>query len=233
MATFEANPAACPSAATVGSATVHTPLLGQALVGPAFLVSYGSAQFPDVVFVLQGEGVTVELDTKSSVSATGVLTATASAIPDAPLVSFAAEFPPGEDSLFASTKTSGVARASQCGEDLVAVVRMTGQNSAVTSASPQLQIAGCEAHLAVAVVRARMRRGELSVTVRTSQSGRLSIAGGGLRGLVRSVGAGTHTLLLALTATGRSAVRGHRSIELTAQLTAGGHTVRAGRRVGL
>lgn len=60
-AVFEANPAGCPAASVVGHAMVITPLLPVPLTGPVYFVSYGGAVFPELVIVLQGYGVTVDL----------------------------------------------------------------------------------------------------------------------------------------------------------------------------
>ncbi len=141
--TFEANPASCPSASDVGSAVARTPILSAPLAGPAYLVSYGSAKFPDVVFVLQGEGVTLDVDAQSSISHKGVLTATASGIPDAPFSTFESVFPAGRYSQFTSAKSTAQPSANQCGENLQAPATLVAQNGATLKTKTKLLITGC------------------------------------------------------------------------------------------
>ena len=100
--TFEANPAACPAASAVAVATATTPLLPVGLSGPAYFVSYGGAKFPELIVVLQGDGVTVYLHGETFISKGGITSSTFPAIPDVPVGSFELRFPQGPDSALAA-----------------------------------------------------------------------------------------------------------------------------------
>jgi hypothetical protein len=141
-ATFEANPAACDEGSNIGSATVHTPVLKNPLTGPGYLVSHGNAAFPDVEFVLQGEGITLILDGQTDIKK-GITTSTFNTVPDAPVSTFEAKLPEGPHSAFASNVAQSK-KFSLCGAKLVMPTTITGQNGAVITQQTKIPVTGCK-----------------------------------------------------------------------------------------
>jgi uncharacterized repeat protein (TIGR01451 family) len=140
-ATFNANPAACPEGSVIGMATIRTPLLDNALSGPAYLVSYGNAAFPDVEFVLQGEGVTLILDGKTDIKK-GITYSRFESAPDAPFTTFETVLPAGPHSAL----TANVAENehfSLCKSHLAMPTEMTAQNGAVIKQTTKVAVTGC------------------------------------------------------------------------------------------
>jgi hypothetical protein len=109
---FASNPAGCPKEAGVGTGVVHTPVLPVPLEGPAYLVSHGGAAFPDLVLVLQGDGVTLEL-TGETVIKNGVTYSKFETAPDAPIESFELRLPQGKFSIL-GVNTVAVEGSSLC-----------------------------------------------------------------------------------------------------------------------
>jgi hypothetical protein len=99
---FEADPAACPAASRVGNATARTPILPVPLVGPAYFVSHGGAKFPELVVVLQGYGITIELHGETFISKAGITSSTFRTVPDQPVTSFELTLPQGRGSALAA-----------------------------------------------------------------------------------------------------------------------------------
>jgi uncharacterized repeat protein (TIGR01451 family) len=140
-ATFNANPASCPAGSAIGTGTATTPILAGSFTGPAYLVSHGGAAFPDLVMVLQGEGVTLDLvgsiDIKHNVTSS-----TFASVPDAPISSFQVSLPEGPHSGLAAV-VPAKAKGSLCGQSLVMPTTLTGQNGAVIKQSTKIVVTGC------------------------------------------------------------------------------------------
>jgi hypothetical protein len=142
QAVFEANPAACDAGSMIGTAIVHTPILDNPLIGPAYLVSHGGAAFPDVEFVLQGEGVTLILDGKTDIKH-GITYSRFESAPDAPFTTFETTFPAGPHSVL----TANVAERKNhdlCGERLQMPTTITGQNGDVIEQKTAIALDGCQ-----------------------------------------------------------------------------------------
>ena len=153
-AAFEANPASCPEGSVVGTATVHTPVLSKPLTGPAYLVSHGSAAFPDLEFVLQGEGITLVLDGQTNIK-TGITSSTFNTVPDAPVSSFETVLPEGPHSALA-VNVPASAKGSLCSSKLVMPTTLTGQNGAVIKQETKIAVTGCGGVKAFKATRAQL-----------------------------------------------------------------------------
>jgi hypothetical protein len=141
-AQFEANPAGCPVASNVGTATARTPVLATALTGPAYLVSHGGAAFPDLEIVLQGEGVTLILDGGTQIKKSTTYSHFET-VPDAPVSSFELKLPEGPHSVLTTAGLPFKVHGSLCHSKLVMPTTITAQNGAVLNQSTKIAITGC------------------------------------------------------------------------------------------
>jgi hypothetical protein len=139
--TFNANPAACPAASRIGAATATTPILGDTLTGPAYFVSHGGAKFPELVVVLSGDGVTVQLDGETFISKAGITSSTFRQIPDVPVSTFELKLPQGPGSALA-------ANGNLCTSMLKMPTAFTAQNGLVIHQTTPITATGCPKHKA-------------------------------------------------------------------------------------
>jgi hypothetical protein len=138
---FAANPASCPAGSNIGTATARTPVLASPVSGPVYLVSHGGAAFPDVVMILQGEGVTLDLLGNVDIRH-GVTSSTFATVPDAPIGVFQMTLPEGPHSAL-TTALRAKAKGNLCGTSLVMPTTITGQNGAQITQSTKIAVTGC------------------------------------------------------------------------------------------
>jgi uncharacterized repeat protein (TIGR01451 family) len=134
---FEANPASCPAASVVGHATAITPVLNVPLTGPAYFVSHGGEQFPSLVVVLQGGGVTIDLVGSTFISKAGITSSTFKQVPDVPIGSFELVLPEGPFS--ALTAVGNLCK----GGSLLMPTEFVGHNNALVKQNTKLTVSGC------------------------------------------------------------------------------------------
>ena len=153
-ATFEANPATCDEGSNIGFAVAHTPVLKKPLEGPAYLVSHGNAAFPDVEFVLQGEGITLVLDGKTNIKS-GVTYSRFESVPDAPVSTFETVLPAGPHSAL-TANVPEKENFSLCKTPVAMPTEITAQNGAVIKQTTKVAITGCSGVLGVKYTRSQL-----------------------------------------------------------------------------
>jgi hypothetical protein len=133
---FEADPAGCPAVSRVGAAVARTPILPVPLVGPAYFVSHGGRKFPELIVVLQGYGLTIDLHGETFISKKGITSSTFRTVPDQPVTSFELNLPQGPNSALA-------ANGNLCAGKLVMPTSFTAQNGDVIHRATRISVAGC------------------------------------------------------------------------------------------
>jgi hypothetical protein len=151
---FNVNPATCDEGSVIGSATIRTPVLKNPLSGPAYLVSHGGAAFPDVEFVLQGEGITLVLDGKTDIEK-GITYSRFESAPDAPFTAFETFLPTGPHSAL-GVNLPASKKSNLCGSSLLMPTVITGQNGAVIRQTTKIAVTGCHGLLGFTVTKAQL-----------------------------------------------------------------------------
>jgi len=219
-AQFAANPAGCPADSIVGLATAHTPVLNVPLTGPAILVSHGGAAFPDLVVILQGQGVTIELTGNTDIKS-GITYSRFETVPDAPISTFELQLPEGPHSIL-GTYLPASANYDLCGQALTMPTTITGQSGAQVKQTTKISVTGCPAaKAAVKITKATATATRLLVTLAATTKGTVTLSGKGLKTTKRNLKKGTSKIRVPLTQSGQAMHEHHDKLELHARITAG------------
>jgi uncharacterized repeat protein (TIGR01451 family) len=135
-ATFDMNPASCPKGSVVGIARATTPVLPVPLSGPAYFVSHGGEAFPNLIVVLQGYGVRIDLIGDTYISKTGVTSSTFTNVPDVQVNTFELYLPEGPGSALA-------ANGNLCKTKLVMPTSFIAQDGAQLKQNTKITVTGC------------------------------------------------------------------------------------------
>lgn len=178
---------------------MHTLVLPVPLEGPVYFVSYGSEKFPDleIVMLLSGDNVTIELDGNTFISKAGVTSTTFAHVPDAPVSSIELTLPQGRYSALA-------AYGNLCTSKLTMPTELTAQNGAVIHQNTKIAVSGCPNSISVSSHSFNGRN--LTVSVSVPAAGKLAASGKGLsKASTTSKGRETVTLKLHATKGGKFA----------------------------
>jgi hypothetical protein len=135
-AQFNTNPAGCPAASVIGHARALTPILPVPLEGPAYFVSNGGEAFPNLIMVLQGYGVTIDLVGNTFISKKGITSSTFKTVPDQPVSSFELVLPQGPYSAL-------TALGDLCTQRLSMPTEFVGQNGMTLHQTTPVGVSGC------------------------------------------------------------------------------------------
>jgi hypothetical protein len=185
---FAANPAGCPAESVIGHAVAHTPILPVPLEGPAYFVSNGSEAFPNLIMVLQGYGITIDLVGDTFISKSGITSSTFKAVPDAPVNTFELTLPEGKYSALA-------ANTNLCQQKLVMPTAFVAQNGATFNQNTHIEVEGCSD--ALSVVSKKVKGKTITLKISVPGAGKLKASGKGLGSGSKTAG-GRETITITL-----------------------------------
>jgi hypothetical protein len=207
---FNANPDNCPAASRVGEAIATTPIIPENFTGPAYFVSHGGAKFPELIIVLHGYALTVELHGETFISKEGVTSTTFNTVPDVPIGSFELRLPAGPDSALA-------ANGDLCASKLAMPTTFTAQNGRVVEGRTPITVEGCSPE--IRVIRHRVSGKHATVVVSVPSAGTLLAGGNGLSRVTKAVrNAGTVQVTLKLSTREQQFVAHHHNRRLMAPI---------------
>jgi hypothetical protein len=178
---FKADPATCANA-QVGTVHAQTPLLSGPLDGPVYLVAHSSG-LPTLEALMRGQGLNIGLSGTVTFGANGI-TSAFNAVPDVPITSFVLNLPKGPHSALSASK-------GLCGGALTMPATIIGQNGARIAQVTPISVTGC----GIKILRARVKKGVVTLTVQVSQLGKLTGRGKGLRSGSRKITKGGNVQL--------------------------------------
>lgn len=177
-AQFNANPAGCPARSIVGHAIAHTPILPEALKGPAIFVSHGGEEFPSLIIVLQGYGFTIDLVGSTHISEkTGVTSSTFKSIPDEPVGSFQLTLPEGKHPALAAPG------GKLCDTQLKMPTTIVAQNGRQIKQRTPIAVDGCPK--TIEIRSHRIKKHVLILKIYVPAAGNLKITGKHLKTITK------------------------------------------------
>jgi hypothetical protein len=136
-AIFHANPAACSPESIIGVVKATTPVLPVPLTGPVYFVSNAGEAFPELVAVLQGYGVRIDLVGSTFINEkTGITSSTFKNVPDVQVSSFELYLPEGPHSALA-------ANGNLCTKKLLMPTSFIAQDGAQLKQNTKIQVTDC------------------------------------------------------------------------------------------
>jgi hypothetical protein len=200
-AQFETNPAGCPAESRVGQAKAVTPLIPVPLEGPAYFVSHGGAKFPELIIVLQGYGLTIDLHGETFINKAGITSSTFEAVPDEPIGNFELTLPEGPYSALA-------ANGDLCKSTLAMPTSFVAQNGVEIHESTSIGVTGCKS--SVNIVRHSAKGATVTIAASVPSAGKLVVSGSGLSRATKRTGkAGTLSFSLKLSGRERALLKSH------------------------
>ncbi len=210
QAQFQANPAGCPEASVIGHAKAVVPNIPVPVEGPVYFVSNGGEAFPNLVMVLQGYGVTIDLVGNTYISKSGVTSTTFNAVPDNPVTSFEITLPEGPHSALA-------ANGNLCEQHLTIPNEYVAQNGIQTHTNAPIAVEGCKP--AIYVTGHTVKGSVATLKVSVPSAGMLTVAGKGLSKASKKAGkASDVTVAIHLTKGEAAFLRGHKGRKLKAKI---------------